>query len=180
MDGTMAVITPVAYDFTPRNWAQCNGQILSISTNSALFSLLGTLYGGNGIQTFGLPDLRGRSAVGTGNSTTGTSYQLAELGGTTASTMGMSNMPAHNHNGTFNLSLGASTDGGFEGTPTGNNIGSGIANSFSTVDNVNMAAPLSIQASIGVAGSSMPFSVQSPYLALNYVICMYGIYPSRS
>lgn len=180
MEGTMAVITPVAYDFTPKFWAQCNGQLLSISTNQALFSLLGTAFGGNGIQTFALPDLRGRSAVSAGNSSTGTSYQLAQIAGSTVSILGMSNMPAHNHNGTFDLSLGASTDSGSDGMPSGNNIGSGVSNSFSTNDNVNMAAPLSTQASVGQVGGSMPFSVQSPYLVLNYVICMYGVYPSRS
>jgi microcystin-dependent protein len=180
MEGTMAVITPVAYDFTPRYWAQCNGQLLAISTNSALFLLLGTYYGGNGIQTFALPDLRGRSAVGVGNSSTGTSYQLAEAAGSASSRLGMSNMPSHNHNGAFDLSLGANNGTGAESDVAGNNIASGVANSFSPNDNVNMANALSMQASVGSAGGNAPFSVQSPYIALNYLICMQGIYPSRS
>jgi microcystin-dependent protein len=180
MEGTMAVITTVAYDFVPKYWAQCNGQLLAINTNQALFSLLGTTYGGNGIQTFGLPDLRGRSAVGTGTSTIGTSYQLGEIGGSPTSTLGMSNMPAHNHNGSINLSLGATNAAGADVTAENNNIGSGIANSFSSNSNTPMAKPLTMQATVGVAGGSQPFSTLSPCLVMNYVICMQGIYPSRN
>jgi microcystin-dependent protein len=180
MEGTMAVITPVAYNFTPKYWGQCNGQLLAISTNSALFSLLGVTYGGNGSTTFALPDLRGRSAVGPGTSTIGTTYQLGEVGGSPTSTMGMSNMPSHNHNGVINLSMGAANSPGADTVAENNNIGSGVANSFSSNDNVLMAKPLTIQASIGAAGGSQPFNVLSPYLAVNFVICMYGIYPSRN
>ena len=180
MEGTMAVITTVAYDFTPKYWAQCNGQLLAINTNQALFALLGTTYGGNGIQTFALPDLRSRTAVGAGISNIGTSYQLGEPSGSTTATMGISNMPPHNHNGAINLSLGASNNPGYEGTADSNNIGSGIPNSFSTNNNTPMANPLSIQATIGTAGGSQPFDILSPYLAMNYVICMQGIFPSRN
>ena len=176
MEGTMAVITTVAYDFAPKYWAQCNGQLLAISTNQALFSLLGTTYGGNGIQTFALPDLRSRTAVGTGP----TGFPLGEISGSTTATMGISNMPPHNHNGAINLSLGANNTPGFEGAAEGSNIGSGIPNSFSPNNNTSMANPLSIQGTVGVAGGSQPFSILSPYLAINYVICMYGIFPSRS
>jgi len=176
----MAVITTVAYDFAPKNWAQCNGQLLSISSNQALFSLLGTTYGGNGIQNFALPDLRSRTAVGAGISNIGTSYQLAETDGATTATIGMSNMPPHNHNGAINLSLGANNASGFESSAEGNNICSGISNTFSTNNNTPMAKPLSIQGTIGTAGGSQPFSVLSPYLAMNYVICLQGMYPSRN
>ncbi|MDR7212643.1 tail fiber protein [Flavobacterium piscis] len=180
MEGTMAVITTVAYDFTPKYWAQCNGQLLAINTNQALFSLLGTTYGGNGIQTFALPDLRSRTAVGTGVSSTGTSYQLGEANGSTTAIMGISNMPAHNHNGAINLSLGANDTPGFDSNAEGNNIGSGIANTFSSNSNTPMANPLSIHGTVGVVGGSQPFSILSPYLAINYVICIYGIFPSRN
>lgn len=176
MEGTMAVVTTVAYDFTPKNWAQCNGQLLAINTNQALFALLGTTYGGNGQTTFALPDLRSRTAVGAGP----TSYQLGERTGSNTATMGMSNMPPHNHNGVINLSLGANDTPGFEGAAEGSNIGSGIPNSFSPNNNTPMANPLSIQGTVGVTGGSQPFSILSPYLAINYVICMYGIFPSRN
>jgi microcystin-dependent protein len=180
MEGTMAVITPVAYDFTPRFWLQCNGQLLSISTNSALFSLLGTMYGGNGTTTFQLPDLRGRAAVGTGTSTLGSNYAIGQIGGGSTATLGLNNIPAHNHNGPINLSLGASNTTGFDTIAENNNIAGGIANSFSTNNNTPMAKPLSMQATIGNAGGSAAFSVLSPSLAVNYLICVQGIYPSRN
>jgi microcystin-dependent protein len=176
----MAVITTVAYDFTPRYWAQCNGQLIGINTNQALFALLGTVYGGDGRNTFALPDLRSRTAVGAGTSTLGTSYQLGEAIGTPTSTMGISNMPAHDHNGAVNLSIGASNTAGFETSSTGNNMGSGIANTFSINSNTAMANPLSIQSTIGITGGSQPFSILSPYLTMNYIICMQGIFPSRN
>ena len=180
MEGTMAVITPVAYDFTPRFWLPCNGQLLAISTNTALFSLLGTTYGGNGSTTFQLPDLRGRAAVGTGTGTLGTNYTLGQLGGSPTATILASNMPSHNHNGPINLSLGATSATGYDTIAENNNIGAGLANSFSTVNNTPMAQPLSMQATIGAAGGNQPFNSSSPYLPLNYVICTQGIYPSRN
>jgi microcystin-dependent protein len=180
MEGTMAVITPVAYDFTPRFWLQCNGQLLSISTNTALFSLLGTTYGGNGTTTFQLPDLRGRIAVGTGTSTLGSTYTLGQVGGSPTANLLTSNMPSHNHNGSINLSLGASNATGFDTVAENNNIAAGLANSFSTNNNTPMAKPLSMQATISAAGGSLPFNISSPYMALNYVICTQGIYPSRN
>jgi len=182
MDGTMAVITAVAYQDTPRNWAQCNGQLLPISTNQALFSLLGTTYGGNGINNFALPDLRSRTAVGTGPSSpiSGSTYVLGQVSGTTTATMGINNMPAHNHNGAINLSLGANNGAGFDSAPANNYMGSTVANSFSTNSNTPMAKPLSMQATIGNAGGGQPFSTLSPYLAINHIICIAGIFPTRN
>lgn len=177
----MAVITAVAYGDTPRNWTQCNGQLLSMSTNQALFALLGTTYGGNGITTFALPDLRSRIAVGTGTSSvSGAVYVLAEASGTTTQVMQINNMPPHNHNGAVSLSLGANNTSGFEASPKDSYMGSGIANSFSTNSNTPMANLLSAEANIGNAGGSQPFSVQSPYLAINYIICLQGVFPSRN
>jgi microcystin-dependent protein len=176
MDGTMAVITPVAYNFTPKNWAQCNGQLLSISKNQALFSLLGSLFGGDGTSTFALPDLRGSAPVGTG----GAYYALGEKWGSPVSTLAMSNIPAHKHNGAINLSLGASTAAGLNASAENNNIGSGIANSFSTNSNTPMAKPLSMQATVGTAGSGKPFNILSPSLVLNFVICLKGVFPRRN
>lgn len=182
MDGTMAVITAVAYVDIPRNWAQCNGQLLAISSNQALFSLLGTTYGGNGVNNFALPDLRSRTGVGTGTSSAGggSVYVLGQQSGTTTAFMGINNMPAHNHNGAVTLSLGATNRSGRASAPKDNFMGSGIANSFSTNSNTPMANLLSPQATIGNTGGSQPFSVQSPYLAINHIICLQGIFPSRN
>jgi microcystin-dependent protein len=179
MEGTMAVVTMVAYDFAPRYWASCNGQLLSIASNTALFSLLGTTYGGNGVQTFGLPDLRGRAPVSTGTSSLGSTYTLGEMSGSESITMTTNTMPPHTHSGSVSLALGASSVAAFDSNIEGKNIGSGMANAYSTNDNTNLAAP-TYQATVGVAGSSQPFSILSPYLAVNFIICMQGIFPSRN
>jgi microcystin-dependent protein len=175
MEGTMAVITPVAYDFTPRYWMQCNGQLLSIATNSALFSLLGTTFGGNGIQTFGIPDLRGRVPVGTGNS-----VSLGEKTGTETTTMTIGNMPSHNHNGVINITprVGAVAETGNVSDMYPGQAANGYANTATA--NTFTQAPNVVSTVIGTAGGSYPFSVLTPYLALNYVICVQGIYPSRN
>ena len=179
MEGTLAVVTMVAYDFAPRNWASCNGQILPIAQNTALFSLLGTTYGGNGQTTFALPNLRGRAPVSSGTSSLGSTYTLGEVGGTESITMTTNSMPAHNHSGAVNLALGASSVAAFDSNVEGKNLGSGMANAYSTNDNTNLAAP-TYQATVGVTGSSQAFSILSPYLAVNFIICMQGIFPSRN
>lgn len=179
MEGTMAVVTMVAYDFAPRYWASCNGQLLSIASNTALFALLGTTYGGNGQTTFGLPDLRGRAPVSAGTSSLGSSYTLGQLSGTESIAMSTSTMPAHNHSGSVSLALGASSVAAFDSNVEGKNLGSGVANAYSTNDNTSLAAP-AYQATVGVAGSSQAFSILSPYLAVNFIICMQGIFPSRN
>lgn len=179
MEGTMAVVTTVAYDFTPRYWAACNGQLLAINTNAALFSLLGTTYGGNGTTNFGLPDLRGRVPISTGSGPGLSNRILGESGGTENVTMLNSNMPAHNHNGAVSLAIAASSTAGFDNIAEANNIGSGMSNTFSTNADTNLATP-TYQPTIGISGGNTPFSVLSPYLTLNYVICMQGIFPSRN
>ena len=178
MEGTMAVITSWAADFAPKNWAYCSGQLLSISQNSALFSLLGTVYGGDGRTTFGLPDLRGRLPVGTGQLQGGNNYSLGEVAGSPSITLSINNLPAHEHNGPLNMTLQANATDGGTGEPGGNYPGM-LANGYNTSPDITMAAP-AYSAVIGVAGASIPYNSQSPYLAVNYVICMYGIFPSRS
>lgn len=179
MEGTMAVVTPVAYNFTPRNWMQCNGQLLSIASNSALFSLLGTTYGGNGQTTFGLPDLRGRVSVGTGTGA-GSTVTLGEVTGTENVTLTINNMPAHNHNGPITITprVGAVA----ETSDAELNYPGQAANGYATTATPStfINGPTVISTNIGVAGSSMPFEILTPYITVNYVICAYGIYPSRN
>lgn len=175
----MAVITPVAYDFTPKYWQQCNGQLLAINSNQALFSLLGTTYGGNGIQTFGLPDLRGRVASGIGQGVGLSNYTLGEVYGSENSTLNMNNLPPHNHNGSIQMkplgSTAADTD-----SPSGN-YPSSITNGYTT--NLTGSTPMGsssfVNTVIGQNGSSAPVPLLTPYLTLNFVICTQGIYPSR-
>jgi len=180
MEGTMAVVSIVAYDFAPKYWASCNGQTLAIAQNQALFSLLGTTYGGNGINTFALPDMRGRVQVSPGISTTGTNYTLGEMTGTENVSLSINNLPPHNHNGTVNMTPRAGT-GNDDLTPIGNYPGT-LDNGYATsaTPATFMNGPHIVSTTIGASGSSMPFSVLTPYLALNHVICMYGIFPSRN
>jgi microcystin-dependent protein len=181
MDGTMANITLFAADFAPRNWALCNGAILSISTNQALFSLLGTIYGGNGIQTFALPDLRGRAAMGTGNAPGMGQVALGTVGGTETNTMSLGQLPAHTHavmpQVTMPVNNTADPDAD---SPEGAVYGKAPQNMYNSAASAgtNMG-PLSIQSSMSMAGNSQAINNMMPSLAMNYVICIAGIYPSR-
>jgi microcystin-dependent protein len=180
MEGVMAVVTMVAYDFAPKNWAYCNGQILPIAQNQALFSLLGTTYGGNGVNTFALPNLMGRTAVGLGQGPGLSNYTLGEITGTETTTLTINNLPPHVHNGNITITPrgGNSAD---DSTPVGNMPGQ-AANGYATTPTPNtfMQGPTISSTTIGAAGGNQPFSILTPYLVLNYVICMYGIFPSRN
>lgn len=180
MEGVMAVVTMVAYDFAPKNWAYCNGQILPIAQNQALFSLLGTTYGGNGINTFALPNLQSRTPVGVGQGGGLSNYTLGELIGAETATLSINNMPAHAHNGNITVTprAGYSQD---DRSPSTNFPGQ-VTNGYATPATANtfMQGPNVVSATIGTAGSNQPFEILTPYLVLNYVICMYGIFPSRN
>ncbi len=180
MEGTLAVITPVAYDFAPRYWAYCNGQLLAIAQNQALFSLLGTTFGGNGVNTFALPNLQGRVPVGTGQLSGGGNYTLGEITGSENVTLNINNLPAHNHNGAVTITPRAGTTGD-ESSPDSTFPGL-VTNGYATTAtaSTNLNGPTIISTTIGIAGSSMPFEVLTPYLVLNYVICTQGIFPSRN
>jgi microcystin-dependent protein len=165
-----------AGNFAPRGYAFCAGQLLPISQNTALFSLLGTTYGGNGQTTFALPDLRGRSPIGSGQGPGLSNISLGEQAGTENVTLLSTNMPIHNH------ALQASNASATGGTPSGNSLGDtggtqgGGSNTYVT------AAPnvqLNPQ-SIGAAGGSQPFASRNPYLGINYIIATQGIFPSRN
>jgi microcystin-dependent protein len=173
MDGTIAQILLWAANFAPRNWAFCSGQILPIAQNTALFSLLGTTYGGNGQTTFALPDMRGRVAVGPGQGPGLSPIVLGQVSGTETTTLIVNQMPAHTH------ALNASTAVGDASVPTD----ALLANS-GALDKEYKAAtaadtPMHVTA-IGAAGGSQPFSIRNPYLGMNYIICLYGIFPSRN
>ena len=165
-------------NFAPRGWQFCNGPLLSIAQNTALFSILGTTYGGNGQTTFALPDLRGRVPLHSGNSTgPGLSpYTLGEMIGSENVTLISTQMPAHTHALMANTAAGTATE------PTGNYI-AGIADpnsgslfpAFETTPNTTMA-PMAINA----AGGSQPHSNIQPILAVSFIIAMEGIFPSRN
>ncbi len=192
-------------DWAPQGWAICNGQLLSINENQALYSLIGHIYdGGSSQTTFGVPNLCGRVPVGVGRSPRGLDYKLGAKGGNEGVTLTYSEMPVHTHIAKLNppdyLASGtvkpkAKTGlGALTNTPANNFMGpSGSNNLYSTAANANMgAADVSITVAvdpdpkkqgsvvIGTAGVGNPFDNRMLYLALNYVIALAGIYPQRS
>jgi microcystin-dependent protein len=178
MEGVLAVVTCFAADFAPRGWAFCNGQILPIAQNQALFSLLGTTYGGNGVTTFALPNLQGRTAVSSGQGLGLSNYTLGQLTGTETVTLTSGNLPSHVHNGNISLQLDAdSSDGTI--TRAANSYPALYAGAYASTPGAAMAAP-GYNVSIGTAGGGQPMPIRAPFLAINYIICLQGIFPSRN
>jgi microcystin-dependent protein len=139
---------------------------------------LGTTFGGNGQTTFGLPQMQSRTAVGAGQSPGTSYYTLGEMGGYPTTSLTINNIPPHTHTGVVSIGLNAnSTDGG-TGEPN-SNVPGVLASGYSGASDVNMASPTYV-AQVGIAGNGSPYSNMAPYLAVNYIICMYGIYPSRN
>ncbi|HEX4137512.1 MAG TPA: tail fiber protein [Bryobacteraceae bacterium] len=171
------------FNFAPQGWAMCNGQLLPINQNTALFSLLGTSYGGNGSTTFALPDLRGRVAIQQGSGVGLTPYVIGEVGGSENVTLTAQQMPTHNHavgcDGS-NTGVGGSAFGvGTGGTPT-NHI-PGLATSPGDAAYSNNAPNATMNpAMIGTAGGNVPHPNVQPYLALTFCIALEGIFPSRN
>jgi microcystin-dependent protein len=179
MEGTIGEIRMFAGNFAPRSWAFCSNQILPIAQNTALFSILGTTYGGNGQTTFALPDFRGRTALGTGQGPGLQNVQLGQLAGAENVTLTTNTMPAHTHalTGTVNPQ-GNSGAAGLNDDPTGRRLAGTKIFTGAANDLQNMAAAASTLA-IGNTGGSQPFSILPPYLGMNYIICLFGIFPSR-
>ena len=159
-----------AGNFAPRSWAFCDGQLLSISENTALFSILGTIYGGDGRSTFGLPDLRGRVARGVGTGPGLDFVRPGQKGGASQHILSLNELPSHNHA----LNNNAVNDTG--GTASAN--GHVLTNSFSYSDQgANATLGPSTTAP---AGNGAGFSTEDPYLGSNFIIALWGSYPARS
>lgn len=186
MDEFIAIIKMFGGNFAPRGWALCNGQTLSIAQNTALFSLLGTTFGGNGQTTFALPDLRGRVPVHPGQGPGLPVVTLGEMAGAPTHTMIITEMPMHNH--PFQGSQGASTGDGNDTQPGGNLPAIATVNVNNTDYQVTSyrsgaqpdAQLAGLTGTVGVSGGSQPFSIMQPYLAVNFIICLEGIFPSRN
>lgn len=161
-------------NFAPRSWAFCQGQLLSIAQNTALFSILGTTYGGNGQTTFALPDFRGRVPLHPGQGPGLSPYVLGQQGGQETVTLLITQMPAHNHTAVMTTrgNNGAASDT----SPAGNYWADG---SYNSASNVSMN-PAAVQATIGISGGSQPHNNIQPYLAINFLIATQGIFPSRN
>jgi microcystin-dependent protein len=173
-------ITVYPYSFPPNGWADCNGQLLLISQYSALFSLLGIQYGGNGTTNFALPDLQGRIPVGQGQLPGGSDYSMGTTGGEENVTLGTSSIPQHNH------ALNASTTTGSTNNPAGMilakpQVSGGHGGGADKGNIYNPAVPDTslAAASIGFTGGSLPHNNIQPSLVLRYCIALQGIFPSR-
>jgi microcystin-dependent protein len=158
----LAEIKIISWNFPPKGWAFCNGQLLQINQNQALFSILGTTYGGNGTTTFALPNLQARSPIHFGNG-----FTLGEAGGETAHTLNIQELPAHNH-----ILQGTAANGD---TPIPTTLAN-ANNLYSTAGPNTTLTP----GSIGNLGGSQPHDNMSPYLVLNFIIALVGIFPSRN
>lgn len=179
MEEILGTIKLFAGNFAPKGFMICNGAILSIASNTALFSLLGTYYGGNGQTTFALPNLVGRFPIGVGNSTTGQNYVLGQAAGTPQNTLLMSNLPSVasqlkvSKNNANSTSPSATSSIAVTGIPNGRDftaIPSYVDGDPDTIINIQSAMFI---------GQNLPVNNMSPYLGLNYIICVAGIYPSR-
>lgn len=164
----------VPYNFAPQGWAFCNGQLMPISQNETLFNLIGTTYGGDGQSTFALPDLRGRFPIHQGGG-----FTLAETGGAETVTLTVQQLPAHTHVALCDNSMGGNqlspasgvwsfdTSGQFGSYAAAPTFQQGIA------DTMNAGA-------VGPAGGSQPHDNRQPYLAINFIISLFGVFPSQS
>ncbi len=180
MEGYIAQIMMFAGTFAPKGWAYCDGSILSIASNTALFSLVGTTYGGNGTTTFALPDFRGRVAVGTGNGPGLSPRTLGEVAGTEGVTLLTSNMPAHNHPATATVQVGVTNVTANSDDPDGSLLTTTGAAFYATGAGSGHLGGVTANVTTGIVGSNQPVSTMQPYLVMNYVICLYGIFPSRN
>ncbi|OUS14666.1 phage tail protein [Nonlabens dokdonensis] len=188
MDPFLGEITTFAGNFAPRGWAFCHGQLLAISQNTALFSILGTTYGGDGRTTFALPDLRGRAAVSQGNGPGLSNYSLGQRGGVENVTLNQTQIPSHTH--TASGTVRASSGTGTSNDPAGANFASASTplNPTTTVDtqvytsgaNDGTMAANNVDVTVGNSGSSQSHTNMQPYLAINYIIALQGVFPSRN
>ncbi|HWT14738.1 MAG TPA: tail fiber protein [Patescibacteria group bacterium] len=160
----MSEIKLMAFNFAPQGWAACNGQFMPINQNQALFSLLGTTYGGNGQTTFALPNLQGRVPIHRGNG-----HILGEAAGATATTVTIAQLPTHTHVLSGSNSLPETN------VPTGAALAL-MSNAYAAPNNLVAMGPTAV----GNAGGSQPHTNMQPYLALNFCIALQGIYPSQN
>ncbi|TDS14362.1 microcystin-dependent protein [Maribacter caenipelagi] len=170
MEPFIGQIMMVGFNFAPRGWALCDGQLLSIASNSALFSLLGTTYGGDGRTTFGLPDLRGRLAVHVGQGPGLQNRAWGQRFGVENNFLTEANLPSHKHT----VNLPAKEEANAE-VPTGNFIAGAGFDGFGTTSDTTMAT-----LPVSNTGGNVPITNMQPSLGIYYVIALVGIFPSRS
>jgi microcystin-dependent protein len=181
MDFYLASIFIFGGNFNFRGTQMCNGQLLAISSNTALFSLIGTYYGGNGTSTFSLPDLRGRTTIGMGQGPGLSLYEIGETLGTTTTTLLQQNIPLHNH--LVNAVNGADAPTSVS-SPAGALFGEGPKAGLKSTEYYTNAAPntqlnpLTISQNVG--GNGTPITLMQPYLAITHLIATSGVFPARN
>lgn len=173
-DPFLAEIRIFGFTFAPQNWAQCNGQSMPISQNTALFSLIGVTYGGNGTTVFSLPNLQGSTACSSGQLPGSPNHPLGQAFGSPSVTVLTAQIPYHNHN--FNAT--SPTAAQETNTPVANSSLGRTSGQFDFTSTGNHDTTLAPQM-IGMTGGSQPHENRQPFLVLNYCICMAGIYPPR-
>ncbi|AUS07364.1 phage tail protein [Tamlana carrageenivorans] len=192
-EGFIGEVKMFAGSFAPRNWAFCDGQLLSIAQNTALFAIIGTTYGGDGRTTFALPDLRGRAPVGVGTGAGLSTIKAGERSGKENITLNILNMPSHTHTATFTQTHGVSTipavaDEANTDDPTNNklaipNIGGAnmlYSNAYSDATLANGITNVQGIVTVSSNGGQQSFNNRNPYLGINYIICLFGTFPSRN
>ena len=172
MEGYIGQVILFAGNFAPRTWAFCDGQLLAINQNQALFSIIGTIYGGDGRTTFALPDLRGRVAIGPRNGPGLSDYRQGARGGLETVTLNQTQIPSHTHPAALATASGPADDP----QAAGRYLASGRVDVYSQTPGGPSLAGLTV----GNTGGNQSHENRMPYLALNYVICLQGIFPSRA
>ncbi len=171
MDPFLGVIMQFAFGFAPKGWALCNGQLMLIAQNQALFALLGTYYGGNGVTNFQLPDLRGRVPIGFGSGPGLPDYNIGEQAGSQSVTLSTANMPAHNH------IIRATAEAADASSPAGAYFANTGAKDYEY-----KVSGTPVQMNPGMmanTGSALPVSIMQPYLVVSYCIALQGVFPPR-
>jgi len=171
-DPFVAEIRIFPFNFAPKGWAWCNGQLMPISQNTALFSLLGTTYGGNGTTNFALPNLQASAPMHPGQGPGLSAHDLGETGGSENVTLLQSEVPSHTH------ALNASTQPGEDASPAGEALARSTGASLYQTDSAARQVQLAASA-VGIRGSSAPHNNLQPYLTLNFNIALQGVYPPR-
>jgi microcystin-dependent protein len=183
MDPILAMIFAFGSNFAPQGYLFCSGQLLAISSNTAVFSLLGTTYGGNGQNNFALPDLRGRAPIGQGQGPGLSNYVLGQAAGVENITLTINQMPAHTHALNVSGNPGSVIPGTTTYLAAGNVTGSGpnatVLDMYAP-GGTNVGTTALYPGSISTVGGGQPVSILQPYLAISYIIAMTGIFPARN
>ena len=179
MDPFVGEIRAVGFNYAPRGWALCDGSLMQIRQNQALFSILGTRFGGDGQTTFALPDLRSRAIVNPGQGPGLSPYQIGAKAGVESVALSLAQTPAHIHGfgGQFSVNP---TPPSNSATPTGNYIGVPAQAQYSEAPSTDTMAANSVTGTVSPAGEGQAHDNRQPYLAMTYVIALQGEYPQRS